>query len=206
MVVLASAVALSVVSYIVLCGVLLFWNASRTDMRTADAIVVMGAAQYDGTPSPLLESRLRQALDDWKNNRAPVIAVTGGKRKGDRYSEAEASQTWLQNNGVPAASIISETIGTSTWESLQAIAPLLKQRGINTVIAVTSPWHVERVMLSLQQLEFATVASPTRTSSDGLSGIQWVTSGKSVVRALRETLGVSAGRIIGFDRLLTITG
>ena len=203
---LTSAVAVSVFAYICLCGVLLFWHASHTDTRSADAIVVMGAAQYDGTPSPLLESRLRQALIDWEMGRAPVIAVTGGKRDGDRFSEAEASQSWLRQRGVPASAIVSENSGSSTWESLEGIAPLLKQRGVTSVIAVSSPWHVERVMLSLQQLGFATVPSPTTTSVDGFAGLAWMDNGRSIVKALRETLGVSVGRIIGFDTLFSITG
>lgn len=203
---LTSAVVISAFAYICLCGMLLFWHASHTDTRSADAIVVMGAAQYDGTPSPLLESRLRQALVDWEMGRAPVIAVTGGKRDGDRFSEAEASQNWLRQRGVPASAIVAENSGSSTWESLEGIAPLLKQRGVASVIAVSSPWHVERVMLSLQQLGFATVPSPTTTSADGFAGLAWMDNGSSIVKALRETLGVSVGRIIGFDTLFSITG
>lgn len=203
---LISAVVLAVGAYVLLCGVLLFWNASHTDMRNADAIVVMGAAQYNGTPSPLLESRLQQALEDWTDKRAPFIAVTGGKRDGDQFSEAEASEEWLTSRGVPSSVIVSENEGASTWESLEGIAPLLRQRGVVRVIAVSSPWHVERVMLSLQQLGFETVASPTRTSTDGFAGLEWISNGASLVKALRESLGVSVGRIIGFDRLLSLTG
>jgi uncharacterized SAM-binding protein YcdF (DUF218 family) len=166
----------------------------------------MGAAQYDGTPSPLLESRLRQAFDDWEKGRATVIAVTGGKRDGDRFSEAEVSQNWLMQRGVPASAIVAENSGSSTWESLKGIAPLLQQRGVESVVAVSSPWHVERVMLSLQQLGFDTVPSPTTTSSDGFAGLAWMNNGSSLIKAVRETLGVSLGRIIGFDRLLSITG
>ncbi len=205
-VVLTSAVALSVIAYIFLCGVLLVWHASHNDTRFADAIVVMGAAQYDGTPSPLLESRLLQAFDDWEKGRASVIAVTGGKRDGDRFSEAEVSQNWLMQRGVPSSAIVSENTGSSTWESLKGIAPLLQQRGVKVVVAVSSPWHVERVMLSLQQLGFDTVPSPTTTSSDGFAGLAWMNNGRSLIKAARETLGVSVGRIIGFDRLLSITG
>jgi uncharacterized SAM-binding protein YcdF (DUF218 family) len=203
---LTSAVALSIFVYVCLCGALLIWHASHNDTRSADAIVVMGAAQYDGTPSPLLESRLRQAFDDWEKGRATVIAVTGGKRDGDRFSEAEVSQNWLMQRGVPASAIVAENSGSSTWESLKGIAPLLQQRGVESVVAVSSPWHVERVMLSLQQLGFDTVPSPTTTSSDGFAGLAWMNNGSSLIKAVRETLGVSLGRIIGFDRLLSITG
>jgi uncharacterized SAM-binding protein YcdF (DUF218 family) len=203
---LTSAVALSIFVYVCLCGALLIWHASYNDTRSAGAIVVMGAAQYDGTPSPLLESRLRQAFDDWEKGRATVIAVTGGKRDGDRFSEAEVSQDWLIQRGVPASDIVAENSGASTWESLKGIAPLLQQRGVESVVAVSSPWHVERVMLSLQQLGFDTVPSPTTTSSDGFAGLAWMNNGSSLIKAARETLGVSLGRIIGFDRLLSITG
>ncbi len=203
---IAVTTAIAVLVYIFLCGILLFWHASYTDTRSADAIVVMGAAQYDGVPSPLLASRLQQALTDWKSGRAPLIALTGGKRDGDRFSEAEASQNWLRERGVPRSAMVSENIGSSTWESLEKVSPVLKQRGVTSVVVVSSPWHVERAMLSLQQLGFTTVPSPAHSSADGFAGLSWMNSGGSLTKALRETVGVSIGRIIGFDRLLSITG
>ena len=88
------------------------WLASRHDgAKAADAIVVLGAAQYDGRPSPVLTARLDHALDLWKQGLAPVIVVTGGKRPGDRFTEATASANYLLERGVPDDKILREVQG-----------------------------------------------------------------------------------------------
>jgi len=158
----------------------------------------MGAAQYDGVPSPLLESRLQHALDLWNQKQAPLIAVTGGKRVGDRFTEGDTSRRWLTDRGVPVADIIVESVGQSTWESIKNLAPLLNNAEIRSVVVVSSSWHVQRAALSLEDLGFSAHSS---ASPDGvLSG----SSEKS--KLIREIAGVSLGRIIGFGTLFDITG
>lgn len=166
---------------------------------TADAVVVMGAAQYDGTPSPLLESRLQHALDLYNQGRVRIIAVTGGKIPGDRFTEAAASRRWLTDRGVPSSAIIREDVGRSTWESLSSLAPVLRMNNISSVLVSTDRWHMQRCLLSLRDLSIE--AKPSATATSPLQGVQ-----RAWGKYVKETVGVSLGRIIGFDRLLSITG
>ena len=188
------ALALSIVFYVGAVFVTVVNAGLRDDGQMGDVIVVMGAAQYDGRPSPLLESRLQHALTLWRDDkRAPIIAVTGGKREGDRFTEAQASRQWLVDAGVDESAIISEEIGRSTWESLEALAPLMHSQGFTRVVMVTTDWHAARSALSLEDLGFA-------VSTAGTAGIQ-----NSQSEWIRETFGVAAGRIIGFKNLFRLT-
>ena len=195
------AAVATLLAYIAICAASLAWNGSHDDGDIADVIVVMGAAQYDGTPSPLLQMRLQHALDLYRAGRAPLIAVTGGKKEGDRFTEAAASRRWLTDNGVPDASIVSEDAGASTWESLENLAPVLRAASVRTTIAVSSRWHVERVVLSLQELGFGASASAAR-----LQGYSWFDEDGASGATEREIIGTSLGRLIGFGRLFTLTG
>ena len=95
------------------------WSTGRSDeARAVDAIVVMGAAQYDGRPSPQLEARLDHVVDLWPDGNAPLVVVTGGNRPGDRFTEAEASANYLEEAGIPESAILQEGEGTSSYESL----------------------------------------------------------------------------------------
>jgi uncharacterized SAM-binding protein YcdF (DUF218 family) len=195
---LTVGVCIALVSYVGIAAVTLTWAGTHQYTKTVDAIVVMGAAQYDGVPSPLLASRLEHALDLWKQKQAPVIAVTGGKRAGDRFTEGDTSRRWLTDRGVPAANVIVESVGHSTWESIENLAPLLNIANVHSVVVVSSSWHVQRAELSLEELSFRAHSS---ASPDGvLSG----SSEKS--KLIREIAGVSLGRVIGFGTLFDITG
>ena len=196
--VLTVGACLACVLYVGIAAVSLTWAGTHQFTKPVDAIVVMGAAQYDGVPSPLLESRLQQALNLWKLKQAPLIAVTGGKRTGDRFTEGDTSRRWLTDRGVPVADIIVESVGHSTWESVENLAPLLTGAKVRSVVVVSSSWHVQRAALSLDELGFTAHSS---ASPDGvLSG----SSEKS--KLIREIGGVSLGRIIGFGTLFDITG
>ena len=193
---IAVATAIAMFLYIAIVAITVVWTGAHNSARSVDVIVVMGAAQYDGTPSPLLESRLAHALELWNEKRAPLIAVTGGKREGDRFTEAATSRRWLTDRGVPADSIVSEESGRSTWQSLENLAPVLEQADVTSVLAVSSSWHVERVVLSLRELGFA-------TSSSAPSG---TVSRETVIKTAKEVAGIAIGRIIGFRALFDITG
>ena len=192
-----SAFLLSAVFYVCIVFVNVRWSGSHDTGNKADVIVVMGAAQYDGVPSPLLEYRLRHALDLWKKSRAPLIAVTGGKKTGDRFTEAAASRRWLTDAGVPAVSIIEETTGRSTWESLVNLAPLLIQKNVKTVLMVSDSWHVERATMSLRELGFSVSPAATTQSPLSVSGVR--------NKTLREVIGVSVARLTSFKFLFTLT-
>lgn len=137
------------------------WSQSRDDeVHSADAIVVLGAAQYDGEPSPVLKARLDQATYLWEQDLADTLIVTGGKQEGDRYTEAEAGHRYLEEQGVPAKNIFEEEEGTTTLESLRRVKQIADQRGIDTVLLVSDPLHSERIKRMAEDLGLDAYASP----------------------------------------------
>ena len=166
--------------------------------RPVQAIVVMGAAQYDGRPSPQLAARLDHVVQLWNEGVAPIVVVTGGKRTGDRFTEAEASQRYLTDRGVPAPAILEENEAHNSYDSLRGVRDLLAARNVSRVLLVSDPYHSLRIRLVSQELGMTAYVSPTRTSP--------VTGSRELAKELKEAAGISLGRIIGFRRLLSITG
>ena len=193
----AGAVVIAMVLYFSLVAWQVRWAGTHDRATDADVIVVLGAAQYDGVPSRMLESRLEHALVLWRDqHRAPVIAVTGGKKSGDRFTEAATCRRWLTDHGVPRGVILEEGSGASTWESLRNLAPRLRERGVRSAVVVTTDWHVERSVLTLADMGFKVSGSP----ADSIAGtFEWG-------RWAKEVVGVGIGRLIGFQRLWHITG
>lgn len=173
------------------------WRASRADdAQRADAIVVFGAAQYDGEPSPVLKARLDHAAGLFAKGYADTVVVTGGRRPGDRESEATASAHYLTAKGVPDSAILREVKGRNSWQSLAAAANVLRQRGITDVLLVSDPFHSARIDAMADELGLDAHVSPTQTSPIG---------GATELRYLgKETVVVAAGRIVGFRRLMRI--
>ncbi len=122
------------------------WEQSHDDeVHSADAIVVLGAAQYNGKPSPVLQARLDQALYLYEEGLSNVIIVTGGKQEGDRFTEAEAGHAYLETEGVPAESILEEEDGRTTYESLNRVRSIAEANGMDSALFVSDPLHSERV-------------------------------------------------------------
>jgi len=168
------------------------WQASRRDdARPADAIIVLGAAQYDGEPSPVLARRLDRAAELFDEGLAPLIVVTGGRQPGDRFTEAEASAIYLQERGIPGGAIEREVQGESSWESLAAAARFLRAGGVTDVVLVSDPYHAMRIDGIAAELGLDAVVSPADTPS-------------SFGALLKETAAVAVGRVIGYDRLVRI--
>lgn len=165
--------------------------------RPVDAIVVMGAAQYDGRPSPQLAARLDHVVDLWGRGLAPKVITTGSNRPGDRFTEAGASATYLEEHGVPADAI-EQVGGATSYDSLVAVRDLLRAEGLDRVLLVSDPYHSLRIRLVSQELGLTAYVSPTRTSP--------VRGGAAFRREVKEAAGISLGRLIGFDRLLRLTG
>ncbi len=164
-----------------------------------DAIVVLGAAQYDGRPSPQLAARLDHVVTLWNEGVASTVVVTGGKRSGDRFTEAEASMRYLRDRGVPEDAMLMEDQGSTTYESLEAAATLLQDSGSGTeVVVVTDPYHAYRSKLTAREVGLQAHASSTPTSV--------VTGWTSFRRHTVEAAGVALGRLVGFDRLNALTG
>jgi len=170
------------------------WSTGRSDhIGPVDAIVVMGAAQYDGRPSPQLAARLDHAAELWPQGNAPLVVVTGGNRPGDRFTEAEASASYLEERGVPTGSVLLEGAGTNSYESLRGVADLLSARGLHDVLIVTDPYHALRSKLIAEQVGLTAHVSPTPTSV--------VTGAEQLTRELQEAAGVALGRLIGFQHI-----
>ena len=119
-------------------------SASRDAAQPAQAIVVLGAAQYRGRPSPVLRARLDHAVGLYARGIAPRVVVTGGIAEGDTASEAAVSRIYALAAGVPDSAILLENEGRTTGQSLQRVARLLKARRIDTVVVVSDPFHVLR--------------------------------------------------------------
>ena len=196
--VIASAAALAFASYLFIClqTVQQYGSGSVVSGEKVDVVVVMGAAQYDGRPSPMLEARLRAALENWRAGLTRWIAVTGGKQPGDRFTEAGASARWLEENSVPGSAILREETGHSTWEALEALAPVLRSNDIASARVLTTDWHVARATLTMREFGFRVVGEPAGGESHTSYGARW----------WREAVGVAVGRLIGFERLYRITG
>ncbi|MBK6855283.1 MAG: YdcF family protein [Microthrixaceae bacterium] len=185
---MAFAVVVLVASYVAATFVQV-WQASRHDGRVrADAIVVLGAAQYNGVPSPVLRQRLDHALDLYMEGLAPLVVVTGGRQPGDRFTEATAGYNYLREHGLTDEVIRKEVQGASTYESLASVARFLRDEGISDVVLVSSPAHSRRVADIAEEVGLRATVSPT--------------SGSASFRALaRETAAVSIGRLVGYRRL-----
>lgn len=175
------------------------WTVGNSDQkRSVDAIVVMGAAQYNGRPSPQLQARLDHVVELWNQGVAPLVVVTGGNQPGDQFTEAGTSAEYLAKHGVTADAILQENRGRDSWDSLHAVAAILRERGATRVLLVSDPFHSLRIRLIAQQLGLTAYVSPTRTSP--------VKGAIAFGKEIKEAAGVAVGRIIGFDRLLSITG
>lgn len=146
----------------------------RDEARPAAAIVVMGAAQYMGRPSPVLRARLDHAIALWKRGMAPRMIFTGGRGDGDTTSEAAVGRRYAMRRGVPDSAIVLETEGRTTRESLQGVVDLMEERPSRDVILVSDPFHMLRLSILARRLGLEPLTSPTRTSPiSRSSGESW---------------------------------
>jgi len=188
--------AVSLVLIVMYFAVSLFqvWSTGQSHHQgSVDAIVVMGAAQYDGRPSPQLQARLDHVVELWNQGVAPTVIVTGGNQPGDRFTEAESSTNYLVEQGVPAVVILAEDTGHSSWESLQNVVALARERGITRIVLVSDPYHTLRVRLMAEELGFQAYTSSTQTGP--------VKGWNNFKRHLQEAAGVALGRVLGFERV-----
>jgi uncharacterized SAM-binding protein YcdF (DUF218 family) len=171
------------------------WMASRRDSaRPAQAIVVLGAAQYNGRPSAVLRARLDHAADLYREKIAPIIVLTGGRIPGDAYTEASAGAAYLTARGIPQSALLLETQGRNSWESLAAAAQILRDQHKTKVVLVSSPYHSLRVEKIAAEVGLDGYASPAENAPDR----------STFSHLLHETAAVAVGRIIGFHRLVDL--
>ncbi len=175
-------------AYVAITFVQVLMASDSDDRAPADAIVVLGAAQYNGAPSPVLAARLDHARELWEEGVAELIVTTGSKLEGDVFTEGYAGFEYLLRAGVPESNLLVITDGASTWEQLAATSRQLRLLELNSVVLVSDPYHA----LRLEQI----------ASEVGLSANVSSTSGSSSLRQLmRETAAVSLGRVLGYRRV-----
>lgn len=155
------------------------WRAAHDDearrVDHADAIVVLGAAQYNGKPSPVFEARLDHARGMYRDGFSERIVVAGGGRPGDLYTEGEAGRDYLVLEGVPPEDVAATSVGNTTEESLEEVARFMDAEGLDTAFLVSDPWHNLRVRRMARDLGItayvsATGASAARTQETRASG------------------------------------
>lgn len=157
------AIALLLAGWVI--SMILVERAGRRDeAQAADAIVVLGAAQYVGRPSPVLRARVDHAVSLWERGLAPTLILTGGTGVGDTTSEAAVARKYAMSKGVPDHAIVIERHGRTTSQSMQAVARIMEDREKNTVILVSDPFHMLRLSILARRFGLVPYTSPTRTS------------------------------------------
>lgn len=145
------------------------WRAAHNDdashVDRADVIIVLGAAQYGGTPSPVFQGRLDHAILLYRQRRADSVMVVGSKSPGDTTTEAEAGRDYLVSHGVPAGSVLVEPVGRTTYESLVGASRYMNEHGMRSAFLVSDPWHNARITRMASDLGFQGYASATWTSA-----------------------------------------
>ena len=165
-------------------------TGSADERARADAIVVLGAAQYDGEPSAVFRARLDHAAELYREGVAPRILTVGGGRSGDRTTEGEAGADYLAADGIDGSVLTAVGTGDDTLASLRATGQLLDQNGWSSVVIVTDPWHTARAALMAGDLGLAVQVSPVEQGPALDSDVR-----SSYV--LRETLGILYYRLTG---------
>ena len=159
----------SLVLLATLAGVVALWLSSvglvllagaRSNARTADVILVLGAAQWNGRPSPVLKARLDHALALWRRGLAPRIIFTGGVGAGDTISEGEVARQYALSEGVPDSVILVERRGSTSAESIRAAARLMEERGFETAVLVSDSYHMLRLELLARRAGIRPTRSP----------------------------------------------
>ena len=191
---LTKLVALLLALYLGFTAAQVLWASRQNEAAPAEAIVVFGAAQYNGRPSPVFKARLDHAADLYDEDIAPTIWVTGGKQKGDDVSQASAAATYLiQTRGVDADDVRLEVQGRDSWQELAAVARVLRREETTDVVLVSDAFHNARIKAIAEELGLDPKASATSTSP--------ISGRKEAEYLVRETGAMAIGRIIGFRRL-----
>lgn len=161
LIVLAGAVGLLVI----VTMVRIVETAGRQELHPADAIVVFGAAEYSGHPSPVLRARLDHALDLFHLGMAPVVITTGGAAADPFFSEGGVGRDYLMHHGIPERSLIAETQGRDTWQSATRVAVIMRANGLHSCIAVSDAYHVFRIRKLLEHQGIGPVYTAPRADS-----------------------------------------
>ena len=166
----------------------------KDERPRVDAIVVLGAAQYDGRPSAIYEARLEHAVDLWRQDVAPLVVFTGGKEPGDRFTEGGSGARWAVARGVPESAVLTEERSRTTYQNLAGARRLLERRdpgGRHRIVVVSDPFHMFRAVRQAADLGMDAYPSPTRTSPLSASRL------KLTELVLREDLAIAGYLLSG---------
>ncbi len=183
---------IAVTIYFVLLIALIYLQARNDELQPADAIVVLGTAQYNGTPSPVLQARLDHAADLYRRGIAPLIITTGGHGPDPLYTEAGVGKAYLVQQGIPEEAILTEEYGETSWESMVEVKRLADAQHVRRIVLVSDPFHVLRLKLMARYLGLDAAGSPTRTSP--ISNNPFV----EFAYVVREALGITHYQIQQF--------
>jgi uncharacterized SAM-binding protein YcdF (DUF218 family) len=171
---LAKWIVVTLLAVWLVSAIAVVYQGSRDRAEKADAIVVLGAAQYLGRPSPVLRARLDHAIHLWSSGMAPLLIVTGGKGIGDTTSEGAVGRQYALRTGVPDSAILVESMGRTTRESLHAVAEMMHGQGLQSAILVSDPFHMLRLSIVARGFGVTPHTSPTPTSPISASRLQTV--------------------------------
>ncbi len=166
---------ISIILIIVLGTAAFIYIQSSKDERTpSDAIIVLGAAQFDGTPTEIFANRLDHAYELVETGVAPRVITVGGKQPGDRFTEAQAGKKYLVAKGLKRSRIFAVPMGSDTYESIAAIALLMKMKNWKSVTVVSDPAHVARSKIIMQAFGFEAFSSPTQSGPGTEVGVDYL--------------------------------
>jgi uncharacterized SAM-binding protein YcdF (DUF218 family) len=183
-----AAVALLFALVVTITGIRIVHEAGKQELHPADAIVVFGAAEYSGRPSPVLRARLDHAYDLFAKDLAPVIMTTGGAAEDPSYSEGGVGHDYLMHRGVPERNLIAETLGTDTAHSAERLGVIMRANGMKSCLAVSDEYHVFRIKKLLEH-EGMTVYVAPRTGSRPKGAFQ------RMIAVLREAMSYLAWKV-----------
>jgi uncharacterized SAM-binding protein YcdF (DUF218 family) len=172
--------------YLVICFEIV-WQSRRDEARPADVIVVFGAAEYSGHPSPVLRARLDHAITLYSQGIAPYLITTGGSGGDPQFSEGGVGRDYLESRGISERHLIAETQGENTAESAERVAVIMRANNMRTCVVVSDPYHLYRIKQLMQRQRIITYASPRPHAFGGL----WF----SVGHVMREAFSYLTQRV-----------
>lgn len=163
------------------------WQSRRDEAQPADAIIVFGAAEYSGHPSPVFRARLDHAITLYSRGMAPYLIITGGAGRDPQFSEGGVGRDYLATRGISDRHLIAETQGENTAESAERVAVIMRANDMRTCVVVSDPYHLYRIKKLMQRQGITTYASPRPFASRGL----WF----SIGRVMREAFSYLTQRV-----------
>ncbi|HEU5033137.1 MAG TPA: YdcF family protein [Mycobacteriales bacterium] len=192
---LVGVLLVAILVYLAVIAGRIWWVARQDDHPRSDAIVVLGASQYNGTPSPVFAARLDHAKALYDEHVAPRIVTVGSKQPGDNFTEAIAAQNYLVARGVPGNAILPVSRGHDTLQSMRAVHAAFTRHGWHSAVLVTDPWHCLRARTMARDTGIDAQTSPERT------GPAVDSRGTEVRYIFRETIAYAYYSIFGNDNV-----